>query len=487
MSAIPRISVQRIVASGLLGLIAGCSKPPEVPPPQPIAVTATRPVRTSIVEWDEYVGRIDAIEEVEVRARVSGHLESTHFVEGQIVQEGDLLAILDQRPFRIAVELAEADLEGAEARAHEARAQLVQAEAEVRSAESQQELATKNLERGRRLVVSNAVTQEQMDVRESGFKQAVADLDVKAARVALAKSAVVTAEADNRAAQARLAASRLNLEYTEVRAPVSGRVGARAVTDGNLISGGSEQATLLTTIVSLDPIHVDFDADEQSYLRYMRLSDSGAIASIRESRLPAYVRLADEHKGFPHSGQLDFLDNRMNRRTATMRGRVILTNPDFQLTPGLFGKVRIPGSARYDAILIPDSAIATDQSEKYVYVLDDNDTVQRRKIAIGKRAQGLRIVREGLTGEEQIVLRGLQRVQPGAVVKATVEDTVALDDGLPMDARPVPRDQWLQSYRSKPAPETGDGDNGPVATVPTGALVTGQLPADVATENEVTP
>ncbi|MDG3006135.1 efflux RND transporter periplasmic adaptor subunit [Paludisphaera mucosa] len=447
----------------LLALAAGCRRE-GLPPAAPAAkVVATSPVRKPIVEWDEYVGRIDPIESVEVRARVSGHLESTHFEEGQIVQKGDLLCILDQRPFRLAVEQAEADLARAVARSEEAEAQRVQADAEVESAESQRELSVLMLGRARRLVAKNALAQEELDIRETSFKQTSADRDVKKARVALAKAAVTTAAADMRAAQSQLATARLNLSYTEVRAPVTGRVSRRVVTDGNLISGGTDQATLLTTIVSLDPIHCYFDADEQSFLKYMRLVEAGKLTDLRHSKLPVFVGLADESKRFPHQGHLDFLDNRMDRKTATMRGRAILPNPDLSLTPGLFAKVRIPGSGRHDAVLIPDSAIATDQSEKFVYVVDEGNTIHRQKVDIGRRVQGLRIVREGLAGPEKILLRGLQRVKPGSLVDATFEETLVVDDGLPDDAQPLPEGRWLPSY-AKSRAESGERPPSPPAT-----------------------
>ncbi|WP_422928096.1 efflux RND transporter periplasmic adaptor subunit [Singulisphaera sp. PoT] len=432
-------------------LVVGCTPTAPPPAPGPAKVVATTPVRKAIVEWDEYVGRIDPIEEVEVRARVSGHLDSTHFVEGQIVKKGDLLCILDQRPFRLAVEQAEADLARALAREQEAEAQRIQAEAEVRSTESQRELAGLMLRRARQLHARNAAPQEELDTRETTYKQTSADLDVKVARIALAKAAVVTAAADTRAARSQLANARLNLGYTEVRAPVTGMVSNRVVTDGNLISGGTDQATLLTTIVSLDPIHCYFDADERSFLKYKRLAEAGKLSDLRRSKLPVYVGLSDESKGFAHQGHLDFLDNRMDRRTATMRGRAILPNPDMGLTPGLFAKVRIPGSGRYEAVLIPDSAIGTDQSEKYVLVIEPDNKVRRQKVEIGRRVQGLRIVREGLEGSEKILLRGLQRVRPGGQVEATFEETVAVNDGLPDDAQPLPKERWLPSYTSSRA------------------------------------
>jgi RND family efflux transporter MFP subunit len=434
------------VFCSLLLLSAGCSVKQGSPAPDVARVVATIPVRKPIVEWDEYIGRIHPIEEVEVRARASGHLESTHFVEGQIVKRGDLLCILDQRPFRIAIEQAEADLARAEAKAQEADAQLIQAEAEVRSTKAQLDLAAVELRRFKNLVARNSASQEELDIREATSKQTQADYDTKVARVALSRAAVVTAAADVRAAKSRLANAHLNLDYTEVRAPVAGRVSNRMVTIGNLIRGGIDQATVLTTIVSLDPIHCYFDVDEQAFLRYLRLAEQKKLSDPRGAKLPILIGLADEEKGFAHQGHLDFLDNRMDRGTDTMRCRAILPNADLFLTPGMFAKVRIPGSGRHDAVLIPDLAIGTDQSEKYVMVVEADNKVRRRRVEIGRRAQGLRIVRGGLEGGEKIILRGLQRVRPGALVDATIEEAVAISDGLPDDARPLPEDRWISSF-----------------------------------------
>ncbi|WP_397571173.1 efflux RND transporter periplasmic adaptor subunit [Schlesneria sp. T3-172] len=429
-------------------VMSGCSSKIDTAPPAIVKVVSTRPLPMQIIEWDEYVGRIDPIEEVEVRARVGGHLESTHFKEGQIVQKGDLLFVLDQRPYQIVVEQAAADLAGAEARVEEAQAQLKQAEADLAAVESQRDLAASMLERSKRLIAKNASTQEELDTRESNLKQTIAALEVRVARIALAKSAIVTALSETNAARSRLKSAKLNLEYTEVKAPVTGRVSNRVVTDGNLISGGTDQSSLLTTIVSLDPIHCYFDADEQSFLKYVRLVEAGKLSDLRSMQVPVLVALADEPGQYLHQGHLDFLDNRLDRRTATMRGRAVLKNPDLILTPGLFAKVRVPGSGKYEAVLVPDTAIGTDQAEKFVFVVDATKTIQRQKVVIGPKIHGLRVVRDGLKGGEQIVLRGLQRVRAGTIVEADFEQTVALDDGLPDEAPPIPEQDRIPSYVS---------------------------------------
>ena len=442
-------------------LLAGCGQQSQPRPSTAAKVVATHPLVMSIIEWDDYVGRIDPIEEVEVRARVSGHLESTHFQEGQIVQKGDLLIVLDQRPYKIAVEQAEADLAGAEARLEESQAALRQSEADLKSFESQRELGEANLERAKQLIARNAISKEELETRDSTLKQIVAGLDLRVAKIASSRAAITTAGAEIAAAKSRLKTAQLNLDYTEVRAPVTGRVSNRVLTDGNLISGGTDQAALLTTIVSLDPIHVYFDADERSYLKYVRLTEAGKLADLRDKKVPVLVGLADNKDAYPHQGHMDFLDNRLNRGTATMRGRAVLPNPNLLLTPGLFAKVRVPGSGRYDAVLVPDFSIGTDQSEKFVFVVDENKTVQRQKVEIGPKVHGLRVIRNGLTGSEQIVLRGLQRVRAGFTVDASFEETVAMDDGLPDTAQPLLEKDWIPSYTN--SSKLTDANNKPLA------------------------
>jgi RND family efflux transporter MFP subunit len=234
------------------------------------------------------------------------------------------------------------------------------------------------------------------------------------------------------------------LEYTRVIAPIAGRVSHRDATEGNLISGGTSQSTLLTTIVSLDPIHVYFDADEQAFLKYTRLAMEGKRQSSREVKNPVYIALADEKKGYPHKGHMDFVDNRLDPNTGTMRGRAIFRNADLSLTPGLFARLRLPGSAPYEAVLAPDSAIGSDQSVKYVLIVDAENKVRRQQVEIGPMSHGLRVVRSGLNGSERIVLRGLQRVRPGIQVTPIVEPIKSKgDNGLPDSYMPVPKEEWI--------------------------------------------
>lgn len=407
-----------------------------------VKVSVANPLVVPIVEWDEYTGRLDAIDAVEIRARVSGYLSSTHFQEGQEVKKGDLLAIIDRRPFQAELNASKARLKEANARLREAESFLRQAIAEKADSSAQLTLADRRYERALQIIRQNAISQEEVDVRQSEQLQATAAVEVSNAQIESANAAIATATAAIETAKADYELAELNLQYTQIRAPISGRISRRFVTEGNLISGGSNQSTLLTTIVSLSPIHVYFDANEREFLKYVRLAREGKRASSREVKNPVYVALADE-KGFPHSGHMDFVDNRIDPNTGTMRGRAILDNVDGLLTPGLFAKVRLPGSGRYDSVLIPDSAIGSDQAEKFVYVIGENNSVNRRIVSLGPISHGLRIVREGLNGSEKIVTRGLQRIFPGVAVEVT-EETIELQTSLlPDDYEPVPRERWI--------------------------------------------
>lgn len=432
----------RLLAFGLLAAV-GCKQDQQSAAPPPVTkVAVAKPLVMPIVEWDEYTGRLDAIDSVEVRARVSGYLETTHFDEGQTVKKGDLLAIIDPRPFEAELNAANARLEEAEARLSESASLLKQSEAEKADADAQLTLANRRLDRAQRLGQQNAVSQEEIDVRESEQLQATAAIEAANAKIESSKAGIATSTAAIETAKANVEAASLNLQYTQIRAPISGRISRRYVTEGNLISGGSNQSTLLTSIVSLSPIHVYFDANEQEFLKYVRLARDGTRASSRETKNPVFVALVDE-QGFPHTGHMDFVDNRIDPNTGTMRGRAILGNDDGLLTPGLFVKVRLPGSGRYDAVMVPDSAIGSDQSEKFVYVLGDEDSVERRIVSLGSIVHGLRIIRSGLDGSEMIVVRGLQSIFPGVNVEATEETIEPEPSELPDNYEPVPEDQWL--------------------------------------------
>jgi RND family efflux transporter MFP subunit len=358
-------------------LLVGCdSKPAASSPPPPPAVTVSRPVQKIIVEWDEFTGRFTAVETVEVRARVSGFVDSVHFKEGQIVKQGDLLFVIDPRPYRNAVEQAKADVERAKAKL---------------------DIATLDVQRAAPLVRSQTLTEREFDTRRSTERDA-------AAQVASLEAARKQAE--------------LNLEWTEVRAPISGRISDKRVDAGNLITGGANGATLLTTIVSIDPIHFVFDGSEADFLHYLRLAASGARPSSRDVQNPVSVRLADEAE-YKHHGRMNFVDNALNPKTGTIRGRAVFDNKDGLLTPGFFGRLRLFGG-EHEALLVPDSAVMSDQSRKIVLTVADDGTVGTKLVELGPMVDGLRVIRSGLAATDRIVIEGLQRARPGQ--KVTAED-----------------------------------------------------------------
>lgn len=437
-----QVATTALLTSCLI-LLAGCGqKATQQRPTGAVKVTVASPLEKPIVEWDEYTGRLTAIESVEVRARVSGYLETTHFEEGKIVRQGDLLAIIDPRPFEAELNAAKARLQEAQARLSASLALLRQSNAEKADSDAQLTLADRRLDRARRLRQTNAISQEELDVRVSEQLQAAAAIEAADAKIETSKAGIATSAAAIETARANLEAADLNLQYTRIRAPIGGRISRRYVTEGNLISGGTNQATLLTSIVSITPIHVYFDVNEQEFLKYVRLDRAGKRGSSRDTKNPVFVALMDE-EGFPHTGQMDFVDNRVDPNTGTMRGRAILANEDGLLTPGLFVKVRLPGSGRYDAVMVPDSAIGSDQSEKFVYVVGNGNSVERRTVALGPISHGLRIVRTGLDGSELIVVRGLQSVYPGVTIEATKATIEPELSELPDDYASVPADRWL--------------------------------------------
>jgi membrane fusion protein, multidrug efflux system len=367
-----------LLASLLLTLLllAGCgdSKPVAGSAPPPPPVTVALPVHKVITEWDEYTGRFEAVASVEIRARVSGFIDSIKFQDGQLVKQSDLLFVIDQRPYKLAVEQAKADVD-------RARAKL--------------ELATLDVERAEPLARSQTLTARELDTRRSTQRDAAA--------------AVASLEA-------ALKQSELNLEWTEVRAPVAGRISDRRVDAGNLITGGPAGATLLTVIVSIDPIYFVFDASEADFLRYTHLAVAGTRPSSRDVQNPVSVRLADE-ADYKHHGRMNFVDNVLNPKTGTIRGRAVLENKDGLLVPGVFGRLRLFGGER-ESILVPDSAIASDQASKIVFTVADDGTVGIKRVDLGPIVEGLRVIRSGLEATDRIVIDGLQRARPGQKVKA---------------------------------------------------------------------
>lgn len=392
--------------------LASCKESTEnaAAPPAP-EVTVSAPLKKNIIEWDEYTGRFQAVERVEVRARVSGYLEEIRFKDGDIVQEGDVLFVIDQRPFQIALDRAQA----------------------------QYELAYKDFKRVEGLRNSKAVSQEDFDSRLQEFRVAKADLED----------------------------AKLDVEFTEIKAPVKGRVSRNLADVGNLVNGDVLNATLLTTIVSLDPIHFYFEASEQELLKYVRLDRSGARPGSDDNPNPIYVKLQDE-KEFSRVGRMDFVDNEVDAGTGTIQGRALFSNENTVIYPGMFGRARLLGSGRYEAMLVPDEVIGTDQSRKFVMVVNGEGKAQRKFVEIGPlRDSGLRIIRSGLDSSDQIIINGLQRARPGTpvtVAQGSIEEPG--EDRLPVFEQPLPE-----------IPETASGEE---------ALAQEETPAEAEEESAYT-
>jgi membrane fusion protein, multidrug efflux system len=361
----------------LSALGAGCGTTPPPPPPPP-AVTVAEVSSRDVTEWDEFTGRFEAVDAVEIRPRVSGYLRRVAFAEGKEVRKGEVLFEIDPRPY-------EAD--------------LAQAQAELERARTGAALAASEVERAQRLVKVQAISREEYDARVSAAAQGGASV---------------------RAAEAAVSMARLNLEWTRVRAPISGRVSNAMVTEGNLVQAGPPSATLLTTVVSLDPIYVYFDSDEQSFLKYGALARAGLRQSSHVAKSVVHLGLANEDGAFPHQGYVDFLDNQLDSRSGTIRTRAVFSNKDRLFTPGLFARLKLVGSGRYRATLILDSAIGTDQDKRFVLIVKPDSTVDYRPVQLGRLVDGLRVVTAGLAPGDQIVINGLQRVRPGMKVTATV-------------------------------------------------------------------
>src|SRR5680860_1436058 len=364
-----------LMAPALISMLAACGgkTEPAAQAPAPPEVTVAQPLVQEITEWDEYTGRLAAVDSVDVRARVSGYLKSVHFRDGVIVDRGELLFVIDRRPYQAA---------------------LNRAAAQANQAATQLKLGRDERERAEGLFEARAVYKRQLNVRVQAERGAVARLE---------------------AAQAAVSTAELDLSFTRVRAPISGRISRELVTEGNLIDGGSASSTLLTTIVSLDPIYVYFPTDEYAYLRYARTAGAGEQPGTRNQEYPVRLQLADEN-GFPHQGHLDFIDNRIDEATGTMMGRAVIPNPDYLLVPGLFARVELRGQGPSRALLIPDAAIGTDQAQKFVYVVDEDNNVARKRVVPGERHGGLRMIQEGITADDRVIVKGLQRAQPGAKV-----------------------------------------------------------------------
>jgi len=373
------ISIRRLwLVAGLSVLLVGLngcgraesSSVPAAAPAPPVTVAAA--VAGRVKDWDEFTGRFEAIQHVELRPRVSGYVERVAFVEGGEVHKGDLLFAIDPRPYQATLEHAQAELQLAKARS---------------------ELSVSQSARAQRLLAAHAISQEEHDQRVSEVSQA-------SANVAAAQAAVDTA--------------RLNFEFTRVTSPIDGRVSRAIVTAGNYVTAGE---TTLTSVVSLDPIYVSFDGDEQRYLHFQQ-------KAIGNGHDPTGVQVGlDGETGFPHNGHVDFVDNAVDPATGTIHLRAVLQNSDRRLVPGLMARVRLPGSADYAAILVPDAAVATDQDRRYVLVVGADGMVEYRSVELGAVSEGLRVVRSGLKVGERVIVGGLARARPGS--KVTPQETPA--------------------------------------------------------------
>lgn len=370
--------------TGLLAFITACSSSnsqPQTPPPPTVTVSA--PMEESVTQYDEFTGRFRAVERVEVRARVDGYLDEIRFQDGQLIEKGDVLFVIDQRPYKIALEQAQAELE---------------------SDQTRLDLAKKELERAQNLRASGAVSQELIDRRNQEYLSA--------------QSAVSSAEAAVHSAQ-------LDLEFTKVRAPVSGKISENFVSVGNLVSGGLSSATLLTRIVSFDPIYFTFEASENKLISYLKnQSFRGDVSTIQDSGQQVQAKLLGD-KQFTHQGTLDFVDNEIDQSTGTMLVRAVFQNDKLLLTPGMFAKARFSATGQHRELLIPDKVIASNQSQRFVLTVDDSSKVSRKVVETGTLHNNLRIIEQGLTKADRVIINGAAKVRPGQTVNIN-QDEIAL-------------------------------------------------------------
>jgi multidrug efflux system membrane fusion protein len=371
-------------------VLAACSRTAaqQAPPPPP-EVTVAEVVSRDVTEWDEFTGRLEAVDTVSVRPRVSGFVATLNFTEGALVRRGQLLFQIDPRPFQTEVDRL--------------RAEVMRTRATVQRADSE-------LRRAERLRAENAMSLEEHD-RRAAFSQE------SSAQVA--------------AVEAALRAAELNLEFTHVTSPITGRVGRAIVTEGNLVSSGPGEATLLTTIVSIDPVYAYFNADEQILLRYEEAARREHRRNAHDASWPIRMALASD-EGFPREGRMDFLDNQLDPQAGTIRGRAVFDNHDRALTPGLFVRLRLAGGGKYRGLLIQDRAVGTDLGKKFVLVVDADAVVQYRTVELGPLVDGLRVVQSGLQPHDRVVINGLQRVRPGAKVTVLL---AAMDQSTSPPAR----------------------------------------------------
>ena len=393
-----------VAALALAALVVGCGdNTPQKqggapPPPQ---VTVAKPTQRTVSDYDEYVGRFAAVDSVEVRARVSGYLDSVDFKDGQMVKQGDLLFTIDKRPFQTALD---------------------QSRANRQLAQSNLTFTESDLKRAQQLVTEKTITEQVFEQRSQAYRNAQAS-------VAAASAAVRQAE--------------LDMQFTELRAPIDGRIGDRRVSPGNLVTGGtSGNTTLLATIVSQDPIHFEFTFDEASYLRYERMAKQGADVASRGPGVNVSLKLIDE-KNFSHEGRMDFVDNAIDRSTGTIRGRALFKNPNAVFTPGMFARVRVPASPPYRALLVPDTALGTEQAKRYLLVVGADNMVTMKYVTVGDLVDGdLRVIKEGLSADDRVIVDGLMRARAG--IKVTPQEQGAKpakpgDKRAPPESKPEPQ------------------------------------------------
>jgi RND family efflux transporter MFP subunit len=376
------IRVAMVLVLAILVASCGERQQKQAGAPPPPSVTVATPVKRSVSDFDEYVGRFVAVDSVEVRARVSGYLDSVDFKDGQMVKKGDLLFTIDKRPFQYTLD---------------------QARANLATAKSNLAYTKSDLERGQSLVTQKTITEQVFEQRAQAFRNAQAAVN---------------------GMEAALQQAELDLEFTELRAPIDGRIGARVVSPGNLVVGGNVPSpTLLATIVSTDPIYFEFTFDEASYLRYERLSKGGSDVASRGAGVSVALKLIDED-GFSHAGRMDFVNNVINTSTGTILARAVFQNSSGVFTPGMFGRVRVPASPPYQALLVPDAAIGSEQTQKYLLVVGADDKVLQKVVRLGQLTpDGLRVIRTGIAPADRVVVEGLMRARAGQKVKPQEQGT----------------------------------------------------------------
>ena len=395
-------------------LSAGCKQSTQAPAPPPPPVTVATPIRKEVVEWDEYTGRTEAVESVDVRPRVSGYIDQISFKDGQLVKPGDVLFVVDPRPYQDVLDQDKANLQ---------------------SADAQRQLKEANFARAQRLFQNNVTAKEEYDTSVAQRNQG---------------------EAEFAQARASVNSAALNVEFTEVKSPIQGRISRQLVTRGNLVQADS---TVLTKVVSVDPIYAYFNVDQRTVQKYYNQIQGGQLQDPRVSAMPVYLQLEGE-TGFPHEGVIDFVDNTYNASTGTLQIRGRFKNDDASLYPDAFVRIRIAGTPKHDAILITDRAIATDQGQKFVLLVDNNSVVQVRPVELGPVVDGLRVVRNGLGPDDHVIVNGLVNARPGSKVTAQPGD---MNQSLAGQSEPV-----VAVSADSQTQKNGQGDSAANSKAPAG-------------------